>query len=99
MNLLAQPFRQFKLIIIFATALAAIYVFFTNLVLLQPLLLFSTLMVCFVNIIEIYVEKNASKFMYILHLVAAILSGWGLWLSIQILQNSARIIEYRHIIH
>ncbi len=28
MNLLAQPFRQFKLIIIFATALAAIYVFF-----------------------------------------------------------------------
>ncbi len=99
MDFLAQPFKQFKIVIACATLCAVIYVFNTSVILLQPLLLFSTLMVCGVNIVEIIVHKKDCVFTISLYIMATLLAGWGLWLSIELIQNSSRIVEYGNIIH
>ncbi len=99
MNFLLHQFNQFRLVILVTTAMAGIYVYNTNLILIGPVILFSAFLISCINIYECLKNKSTTRLIILLHLFAAGLAVWGFIYSLNIVLHSNTIVEYGRLLH
>jgi len=99
MNALLDQYTPMRTIVVIITTLAALYVCSTNTALLQPLILFSALMISCINIVECIQTKSKSKLTLMLQILAACIAFIWLVASIHFLGSYSHLVDYGSKIH